>query len=89
MSSLSPSRHRILVISHIQSRISKITERSRLHQIDTHQKRRRNLEARICTQLVKLDVLVEEQRRAELLDELDYHDGLMGASWFKKRIIVI
>ena len=64
-------------MSYIQSgatstgRISKITERSRLHQIDMHQKRRSNLEARIRTQLVKLDVLVEDQRQAELLDELD------------------
>ena len=64
-------------MSYIQSgatstgRISKITERSRLHQIDMHQKLRSNLEARIRTQLVKLDVLVEDQKQAGLLDELD------------------
>ena len=41
----------------------KITEQSRLHQIDTDQKRRSNLEARIRKQLVKLNVLAEEARR--------------------------
>ena len=43
-----------------------------------HQKRRSNLEARIRTQLVKLDVLVEDQRQAELLDELNALEKLFA-----------
>ena len=71
-------------MSYIQSargssqREIKVPARSRLYQIDLLQKERSNLEAKIRTQLLKLDVLLEDQRRDELLNEVDTLESLFA-----------
>eukprot|EP00111_Clytia_hemisphaerica_P013417 TCONS_00039393-protein len=71
-------------MSYIQSargsskREIKIPARSRLYQIDLLQSKRGKLEAKIRTQLLKLDILLEDQRRDELLNEVDALESLFA-----------
>jgi len=69
-------------MSYVQSaassnkRIRKETERSRLHRYENLRKERSLLDSKIRTQILKLEVYLEDQRREELLDGFDNLENL-------------
>ena len=71
-------------MSYVQSaassnkRIRKETERSRLHRYENLRKERSLLDSKIRTQILKLEVYLEDQRREELLDGFDNLENLFS-----------